>query len=780
MIVNFFSIFREIKARETQMKTLKKALLTEEVRPLFQDMRIGIEKESQRVTLEGTLAHTDHPKTLGNRSYHPTIQTDFSETQMELITPVANSAHEVVRQLTALHDVALRSMDAQEMLWTLSMPPVLPKDEKKIKIAKLEAFEDVLYRRYLAKEYGKRKQMVSGVHYNFEFTPIFIQKLFQAQTTFQTIEELRSYIYLKTTRNYLRHRWLITYLLGASPLAEEGYFSENESAPTHPVRSLRNSHYGYTNHPDVQGDYTSVARYVAQIEALVEQGTLSEEKEFYAPVRLRGGKKVSDLKAHGVHYIEIRNLDLNPFSNVGITESSVRFIQLFLMAMLWMDEPEMALQDSLEVGNRLNEQVALEEPLAQTKAFEAGKQLISCLKELADAFILSQADIDLIETAERALEQPENTLAGRWLNTLKKENKPQLELATEYGQHYQQQRRNTPYQLSGYEKMELSTQILLFDAIQAGLSVEILDEHEQFVKLSYKKHHEYIKNANMTSKDSYIAPLIMENKSVTKKLLAEAGFQTPAGREFSSIDEAKQAFPYFAHTPIVIKPKSTNYGLGISIFKEEAALADYEAGLAIAFKEDNQVLVEEFLSGTEYRFFVIDGQVRAILLRTPANVTGDGIHTVEELVTLKNDDPLRGTHHRAPLEKIGLGELEQLMLKEQGFQLSSIPALGETVYLRENSNISTGGDSIDITDKFDDSYKNIAVEAVSALGAKICGIDLIIPNKNLPCQKDSQSYGIIEANFNPAMHMHTYPYKGTPRRLTKDVLRFLFPEVKII
>lgn len=125
---------------------------------------------------------------------------------------------------------------------------------------------------------------------------------------------------------------------------------------------------------------------------------------------------------------------------------------------------------------------------------------------------------------------------------------------------------------------------------------------------------------------------------------------------------------------------------------------------------------------------------------------------------------------------IQLGALEQLMLKEQGLQIDSIPEQGRQVFLRENSNVSTGGDSIDITDEVDESYKKIAIDAVAALGANISGIDLIIPDKDKPYE-NHEDYGIIEANFNPAMHMHIYPYAGKSRRLTMDVLHFLYPEL---
>ncbi|MGM0123019.1 glutathione biosynthesis bifunctional protein GshAB [Enterococcus sp. AZ194] len=117
------------------------------------------------------------------------------------------------------------------------------------------------------------------------------------------------------------------------------------------------------------------------------------------------------------------------------------------------------------------------------------------------------------------------------------------------------------------------------------------------------------------------------------------------------------------------------------------------------------------------------------------------------------------------------------MLKEQGLTVASVPEKDQVVSLRENSNVSTGGDSIDVTDQFSESYKKIAADAVKAIGAKVSGIDLIIPDYTVDPSTDDRAYGIIEANFNPAMHMHIYPYKGTGRRLTINVLHLLFPEV---
>ena len=156
---------------------------------------------------------------------------------------------------------------------------------------------------------------------------------------------------------------------------------------------------------------------------------------------------------------------------------------------------------------------------------------------------------------------------------------------------------------------------------------------------------------------------------------------------------------------------------------------------------------------------------------------GDGKSTISELIDAKNDDPLRGENHRAPMAYIQKGQLETLMLKEQGYSFDTVPEKDVQVFLRENSNISTGGDSIDFTDEMHKSYNAIAVGIAETLDVKVTGIDLIIPDYEMPSTADKPGYSCIEANFNPAMNMHAYVTKGKGRRLSQGVLAMLFPEL---
>jgi len=219
-----------------------------------------------------------------------------------------------------------------------------------------------------------------------------------------------------------------------------------------------------------------------------------------------------------------------------------------------------------------------------------------------------------------------------------------------------------------------------------------------------------------------------------------------------------------------MKPLSTNFGLGITMLTDSFDQELYGAAIDLAFSKDSTVLSESFIRGKEYRFLVIAQRVVGILHRVPAKVAGDGIHTIGWLVSEKNKDPLRGVGYVKPLEKIKLGDLEAHYLKAQGMSFETVPEMGETVYLRKNSNISTGGDSLDFTDQIAEGYKNIALASAKAVGAVICGVDMIIEDIK---DFNEEGYSIIELNFNPAIHIHNAPYKGENRHADEAVLDLL-------
>lgn len=735
--------------------------------PILQ-ANFGIERESLRVDRQGKLAHTPHPSCLGARSFHPYIQTDFCEFQMELITPVAKSTTEARRFLRAITDVAGRSISKDELLWPLSMPPRIKAQE--IQVAQLENEFERHYRNYLADKYGTKLQAISGIHYNMELGKDLVEALFKESNQTDMIA-FKNALYLKLAQNYLRYRWVITYLFGAAPIAEQGFFDQDVPEP---VRSFRNSDHGYVNKEEIQVSFASLEDYVSAIENYIEQGDLIAEKEFYSAVRFRGQKVNRSFLDKGITYLEFRNFDLNPFERIGISQTTMDTVHLLLLAFLWLDAPE-NVDQALAQGHALNEKIALSHPLEPLPSEAETQNITTALDQLVQHFGLGDYHQDLVKQVKDAFADPSQTLAAQLLPHIK--DKSLADFALNKALAYHDYDWTAHYALKGYEEMELSTQMLLFDAIQKGIHFEILDEQDQFLKLWHKDHVEYVKNGNMTSKDNYVVPLAMANKTVTKKILTDAGFPVPAGDEFTSLEQGLAYYPLIKDKQIVVKPKSTNFGLGISIFQEPASLDNYKKALEIAFAEDTAVLVEEFIPGTEYRFFILDGRCEAVLLRVAANVVGDGKHTIRELVAQKNANPLRGRDHRSPLEIIALGDIEQLMLTQQGYTPDDILPEGKKVNLRRNSNISTGGDSIDVTETMDSSYQELAAAMATSMGAWACGVDLIIPDKTQPASKENPHCTCIELNFNPSMYMHTYCAEGPGQAITPKILDKLFPEV---
>ncbi|MEG0580128.1 MAG: bifunctional glutamate--cysteine ligase GshA/glutathione synthetase GshB, partial [Niameybacter sp.] len=188
----------------------------------------GIEREGLRCDQEGQLARTPHPKVFGEKLFNPYITTDFSESQVELITPVFQSIEETHKFLEGLYDITAMEIE-QEYIWPQSMPCIIPED-KDIPIATFCGCEPGKeahnYRKKLLAKYGGKKQLLSGIHYNFSFDEDLIKALYEGNEQEQDYITFRNGIYLKVARNYLRYRWLLIYLLGSTSIMHESYAEE--------------------------------------------------------------------------------------------------------------------------------------------------------------------------------------------------------------------------------------------------------------------------------------------------------------------------------------------------------------------------------------------------------------------------------------------------------------------------------------------------------------------------------------------------------------------------
>ena len=314
----------------------------------------GIEWEALRVKSDGKLALSPHPEVFGDKLKNPVVTTDFSESQIEIITPTYSTIEEAFSTFSLLADIVNFSLNDDEYLWFQSLPAILPYDNQ-IPIAQYsdEGQSSQKYRENLASKYGVKKQMISGVHFNFSFTEDFIKKLYEITDFDLDYQDFKNEIYLKIARNYLRYCWLIIYLTGCSIGSHESFSKEcihlmdevdaygNHYSTKGP--SLRNSSCGYKNLKRLYPRYTSVEDFADDVTSFIERGDLSQAKELYTQIRLKP-KDPSDLlnslKNDGIKYIEVRTLDINPFYNCGLVEHDMKFLQLFLIYMLVKSESD--------------------------------------------------------------------------------------------------------------------------------------------------------------------------------------------------------------------------------------------------------------------------------------------------------------------------------------------------------------------------------------------------------------------------------------------------------
>ncbi|MBU0731735.1 RimK/LysX family protein [Patescibacteria group bacterium] len=326
-----------------------------------------------------------------------------------------------------------------------------------------------------------------------------------------------------------------------------------------------------------------------------------------------------------------------------------------------------------------------------------------------------------------------------------------------------------------YKNVTLSTNLLIKRAKELGIQVTQIFPGGKFFEFKHHNHKEYLR-AQITSATTSTADFILKHKDVTKHFMKKGGVSVTRGRTFTT-KNAKEAMDY-AHKigyPVIIKPLEGTHGdLVFMDIKNRPAL---KTAIRKYARHQKRFLLEKQFEGNEYRIIATPEKVLGVIYRIPANVIGDSEHTIGELIDLKNDDPRRGASYSYSLIKIKIDSQVRDNLKKQNYSLGSVPPAGKVVYLRKNSNLSTGGDSIDMTDDVHPSVKEIAIKAIQSIpGLPYAGIDFI--TKDVNKEQTRRSYQIIEMNETPMLSMHHIPYQGQPRDVAGEIIYFLFPELK--
>ncbi|WP_180028387.1 glutamate--cysteine ligase [Acinetobacter sp. YH16032] len=369
---------------------------------VFKGMLRGIERESLRMQSDGFISQKDHPKGLGSALTHPHITTDYSEALLEFITPPQSSIPEALSYLEDIHAFTHRHLEDGEKLWPMSMPCMLDDEEESIRLAQYGSSNigkfKTLYRRGLGVRYGRRMQTISGVHYNVSFPDALFEQL-QANEQDEALKQLslqdyRSHRYFALIRNFIRLTPLVMFLIGASPSVCRCFMTGREHHLLPLIKgtlylpyatALRMGRFGYQNsaQKELGIHYNDLKGYLAGLQKAVKTSyaafsrlglddeagepiqindhVLQIENEYYSLVRPKqvpqSGETPSDALANrGVGYVELRAVDVNPYSPIGINEDTAGFLEVLALYCLLKDSPEL-LDDELEVIEQNQQEV---------------------------------------------------------------------------------------------------------------------------------------------------------------------------------------------------------------------------------------------------------------------------------------------------------------------------------------------------------------------------------------------------------------------------------------
>jgi len=335
---------------------------------VLQGGRKGVEKESLRVTADGRLAQTPHPRELGSALTNEHITTDYSESLIELVTPAFTATWELLQYLLDLHQFVYRHL-GNELLWATSMPSAIERDAD-IPLAQYGSSHigrmKTIYRNGLGLRYGRMMQAISGVHFNYSFPMPFWEAYAAVRESRDQGTAFISASYFDLLRNYRRYGWIVLYLFGVSPvvcksflkgrdfeledftantayepyatslrMSDVGYRNRNQAGLSVSVNSLEEyvrdlSHAIATPHPPyealgvkVNGEYRQLNANILQIE--------NEYYSFIRPKRVArsGERPTKALQRAGVEYVEVRALDVRAFDPVGVNQNKLRFLEAF-------------------------------------------------------------------------------------------------------------------------------------------------------------------------------------------------------------------------------------------------------------------------------------------------------------------------------------------------------------------------------------------------------------------------------------------------------------------
>lgn len=311
--------------------------------------------------------------------------------------------------------------------------------------------------------------------------------------------------------------------------------------------------------------------------------------------------------------------------------------------------------------------------------------------------------------------------------------------------------------------LNASSRIMQEEAEKRGITCTTFDDNETLL-MEYQGKSWYTRGSR-TSLQSSVGKTIADFKPLTKSVLRHFGLPTAKGVMVKTADQLSQLenFSY----PLVMKPVDDRHGRGVHV-----GIKSLEEATKLFTEYGKRVIFEEMLQGTEYRIVCVDYKFVAAAFRKPAFVTGDGTHTITELVATKNEHPWRGAGHANNLSLIEIDEMVKEYLTEQGLTPESVPEVGRDVPLRKTANLSTGGEAWDVTDSVCAENRALFEKIAHACDLNVLGIDIMCDSLEKPIV-DQPNAGVIEVNASPGLRMHHFPMQGTPKNIAGMIVEMI-------
>lgn len=313
-----------------------------------------------------------------------------------------------------------------------------------------------------------------------------------------------------------------------------------------------------------------------------------------------------------------------------------------------------------------------------------------------------------------------------------------------------------------------SSQAIIEAAKSRGIPVKSIGQ-DSLIRLGTGRFRQFVQ-ATVTGRTSCIGVDMACDKTLTKKVLSEALIPTPQGKIARDEDEAVVIARELGST-VVIKPCDGNQGKGVSLNLESEA--EIRSAFKVAENYSTKIIVEEQIFGRHYRILVINNKVAAVAERFPAQVIGDGIHSLKDLIEIENLNPLRGDEHEKPLTKIKIDQVVFNVLARQNLTMNYVPQLEEVISLRDNANLSTGGTAADVTEVIHPENRELACRIARILELDVAGIDVVTEDIAQPLLAGCGA--IIEVNAAPGIRMHLFPSLGQRRPVGDAIVDYLFP-----